>query len=300
MTVQCSADGLTWPEVSRSNPCQICKKPDWCCLCSDGSVAMCMRISEGCFRAKDTNAGRAYFHRLKDSPEFQRRSLKAVVRSPKRRSGNLPERRKGQTRDWSTLAAECAAAITAAELDWLQLELGVAPHALRRLGVGTHRGLFVFPEKNHRGEVMGLSTRDHNGRKKFVYGGHHGLFIPNDLDLTQTVVLPEGASDTAACLTLGIEAVGRPSNTGGINYLAELLRNVDDVLVLGENDRTGDEPEGVDPPGIKGAKYTAKRLAELWGRPVRWALPPGVAKDLRSWLCEMDCRETEELRGALL
>src|SRR5262249_2638383 len=56
-----------WHRVSKASPCLVCKRPDWCCLSADGTVARCMRVEQGCFRSKEDKAGnRYYLHRLAD------------------------------------------------------------------------------------------------------------------------------------------------------------------------------------------------------------------------------------------
>ena len=89
----------------------------------------------------------------------------------------------------------------------------------------------------------------------------------------------EGASDVAACIAVGLPAVGRPSNRGGASDLAELLDGNDDVLVVGERDAK----EGGAWPGRDGAKKVAEQLAGRWGEPVGWTLPPEGSKDVRAW-----------------
>ena len=76
-------------------------------------------------------------------------------------------------------------------------------------------------------------------------------------------------------------AVGRPSCTGGVELLAELLNGVDhDIIVVGENDA---KPDGRW-PGRNGAKEVAQKLADLLDRKVQWTLPPGGFKDVRDYL----------------
>ena len=95
--------------------------------------------------------------------------------------------------------------------------------------------------------------------------------------------LPEGPSDVLALRAAGLSAVGRPSNMGGAELLAELLRGLPasrPMIVLGEIDPKADGKW----PGKEGATATAKRLAQLLpGRPVAWALPPDGVKDVRAW-----------------
>ena len=49
--------------VSASNPCPICKKPDWCLIAPDRSVCICQRIESG---KKCKDAG--WLHKLIEDP----------------------------------------------------------------------------------------------------------------------------------------------------------------------------------------------------------------------------------------
>lgn len=95
---------------------------------------------------------------------------------------------------------------------------------------------------------------------------------------TDPVVIVEGASDTAAILSLGLVAVGRPSATGGLSILAALVRGRK-VVVFGEND---EKPDGFW-PGKHGAEKTLTALEGVCSNP-RIVFPPGEYKDVRQWI----------------
>ncbi len=97
------------------------------------------------------------------------------------------------------------------------------------------------------------------------------------------MLIPEGASDTAAALTMGMAVVGRPSANGGLNDLVELLSDFPehrDIIVVGEMDAKSDGSW----PGRDAAQNMANKLAAKLNRPVKWCLPPDKAKDIRAWL----------------
>ncbi len=51
--------------VSASNPCPICRKPDYCRVSADGDLASCMRVEQGAFKSKvGKDRSIAYLHRL--------------------------------------------------------------------------------------------------------------------------------------------------------------------------------------------------------------------------------------------
>lgn len=87
----------------------------------------------------------------------------------------------------------------------------------------------------------------------------------------------EGATDTLAAYSLGYKGVGRPSFSGGLTELAQLLRGAD-VVVIGENDRKADGSW----PGKDGVEKCEQALT-LTAKRVRVLFPPPEFKDLRTW-----------------
>lgn len=149
---------------------------------------------------------------------------------------------------------------------------------------------WTFAEKDGAGNIIGFAVRHFGGGKSHVYGTSRGLFAPPCWDASSNpLLLVEGASDTLAALAAGLSAIGRPSNTGGVDYLAEMLANVPaerPIVVVGENDlKPGDHPTAPGRwPGRTGAYETATKLAAAMGRPIRWGMIPGGVKDTRDWL----------------
>lgn len=92
------------------------------------------------------------------------------------------------------------------------------------------------------------------------------------------VVVVEGGSDTAAVMSLGVVAVGRPSARGGLEYLATLCRGRD-VVIIGENDQKKDGSW----PGKFGAEKAATALDGI-AKTVRIVFPPADRKDVRTWI----------------
>ena len=283
-----------WVRVSRERPCPICGKADNCSLSRDGSAVWCGRVSDGSIQS---NAGGQFLHRLRDRNEWSDRP-RAL---PTNRATNAP---KISTKDWGQIARQELATL-----------LGVSVEALRRLGVGwlgAARG-WSFPERDASGKVVGINRRLVNGQKRREAGGQSGLtFDPggwfDSASDPDSVFLVEGGSDVAAMLSHGLSAVGRPSNTGGVELLGELLKQVPEsrmVVVIGEHDRrphgslTPAQQRGHSPdcvgcskcwPGWFGATRTAERLAVILGRQIAWAMPPDGAKDAREWLRHFETR----------
>src|SRR5262249_1488199 len=138
----------------------------------------------------------------------------------------------------------------------------------------------TFPERNGTGAVIGITCRYLDGEKKAWKGGKRGLFVPTGWrEAGGPLLLVEGPSDTLAAVALNLAVIGRPSNTGGVEHLAELLRDFPSerrILVVAEYD-ANDKGEW---PGRDGAVETATRLAKRLGRSVSRALPPNGSKDL--------------------
>ncbi len=194
--------------------------------------------------------------------------------------------------NWRQLAEKFKAARSAPRIKRLAGEWRVPTETLDKLGIGwsAKHCAFTFPELNARQEIIGIMRRDaRTGEKRMIPGSQRGLYIARGWsDPAGPVLIPEGVSDTVVLLALGLAAVGRPSCTGGVDLLADLLADVDrQVIVVGENDV---KPDGRW-PGRDGAKAVAEQLARRLDRDVHWSLPPCGFKDVR------DCRTRGDHHG---
>lgn len=297
-----------WLAVSRKSPCPVCGKSDWCAWSPDRKLLRCMRggnTPPGMTPAgHDGDGGTLY--RPDDplsggAPARARRPKPSGNGSAARSTPTISTAKGGP--DLQALDNRFQAALTEQQAVALADVLGVTVAALRALGLGWASrddlralgasgagwredypdGAYTFAERDGRGRLVGFSFRAADGRKGATAarsGCRRGLVIPARLhQLGEPVLVVEGASDVAACLVLGLAAVGRPSNSGGADDLA-LLLDGRDLLVVGEND-------GKDSgawPGRDGAKRVAERLAAAEGEPVEWTLPPRDSKDVREWL----------------
>jgi phage/plasmid primase-like uncharacterized protein len=131
------------------------------------------------------------------------------------------------------------------------------------------------------GDVLGIRLRLADGRKLSVKGGKEGLFLPGphpaplpEGEGTGALLIAEGPTDTAALLDLGFSAVGRPSCTGGVKLLVELVRKLPPSGVVIVADR--------DAPGQRGAASLAAALVAYCSE-VRIITPPASVKDAREW-----------------
>lgn len=175
------------------------------------------------------------------------------------------------------------------ELAKLSESLGVSVASLQALGAGfsPDDNCWTLPERTADGEVCGINRRFRDGQKKMMSGHKRGLTFANDWQkFPGPALIVEGFSDTAAAITTGACAIGRPAAIVPKGLLPELITMLKSlpqdrgIIVVGEND----QKEDGDWPGKDGAIRTARELTEALGRPVAWALPPDGSKDLRNWL----------------
>ena len=285
-----SHDG--WNRVSSQNPCPLCGKPDNCTVSDEGGAVWCGRIEDGSVRQ---NAGGQFLH-LQNERRIER-----------------------QTMGWRSSSKQLGSAkridIPMVSTHWFKADysvpkreelanvLGVSVASLLALHVGWNGKVWTWPERDGFGNVIGVTQRYPDGSKRQLPGGQRGLIYSERWSGDSgPLFLTEGGSDTAAALTIGINAVGRPSNLGGVQHLIQLLRNFPserDLIVLAENDRrTADELSisirsvhrddcnGCSRcwPGKWGAIRTAEQLQNELCRKVGWCLPERGSKDVREWL----------------
>ena len=171
-----------------------------------------------------------------------------------------------------------------------QLGTAVSDAVLLDQGVGWRDGVpdkgwpaqWTWPEVDDKGNVVGILARLAEGGKKTDDGSTRGLIVyPGWAELSGPVLLPEGPTCTAALITAGLCAIGRPScecTPRSLAWLAALLKDVPrerPIVVIAERDSGA---------GVKGGRKDRAALAAALGRPVGLMLPPGEAKDSRDWL----------------
>jgi hypothetical protein len=185
--------------------------------------------------------------------------------------------------------------------------LGVAYWALDALQVGygecADTWCWTFPERNQDGLVVGISRRFKDGTKRSATESRRGLtYCDAWKHYDGPVFLVEGGSDVAACLTLRLSVIGRPSNVGGVPMLVKMLEPIDKtrrIVVIGERDYRELPPNAKPPhnpkckccrrcyPGKQGAMDVAAQLRKRLRRRVEWGLPPDGAKDMREYVRQL-------------
>lgn len=110
------------------------------------------------------------------------------------------------------------------------------------------------------------------------------VFVGND-----PVFIVEGMTDVAALLSLGLTAIGRPSDRAGNQLLADVVRG-HVCVVLGENDKKADGRE----PGREGMVECWKIISTT-ARSAAMCMPPTHVKDVRAWIVRDKLTATEFL-----
>jgi hypothetical protein len=244
--------------VSRSNPCPVCHKVDWCLYRPDGAAAICQRVSEGAVKL----CGQAgWLHILRDrTPLYQfKPRIRLIPTQP------LYDQ-------WGGLVSHYQKQIRAHECSQYAEKMGLSERSLDQLYIGRCSQGFSFPMWSGAQRVCGIQIRRLDGTKLCVSGSRLGLFIPRCFGKGDSVMIFEGLSDTAAALDLGFDnAVGRASCQSGQDDLIQLCQGRK-VVIVGDND----------PPGRKGAETLAWKLA-LSCPKVKVIYPPNCCKDFREW-----------------
>lgn len=281
---------VAWSNFSREKPCPLCGKPDWCRSAKGGTLVTCRRTTApgGNWRLLKLAPGGGGVFALEDSLGVRTYTPRTITTRPTVQAAPKPVLWADKAKAWQQGAD--AQVMALADL------LGVDVAALRSIGCGWDEAkrAWTFPTRDGDGDVVGIAQRFDSPRtnrhgdtvtKAMVTGSRQGLFF-DPAAWSQGVgpiLLVEGASDTAAAITMGLAVAGRPSNRGGVDHLARLLRDVPagrPILVVGESDQ---KPDGLW-PGRDGAIATATQLAKALHREVLWAMPPDGAKDTREFL----------------
>lgn len=280
-----------WVEAKQ---CPACGHARLCSVSTEGQACICRRGVKSAHPIHEKGGAVAYLHEAAE--------LGAAPGSLRRSNPGL--------------AKDAAVKLSAAELELLvrrfradlvpnrlrryAASLGVSVRSLEAYGVGYHVGhrAHCFPMYDGEFRPVGVRIRDVvDGRKcQFcVPGSRNGLFVPEGFAedanaVYPYVVLPEGPTDCAAAWDMGVRAVGRPSNSGGADYLKAVVRHRvrDEFVLVADNDGIKWHRDAAgnrtDPfwPGIDGALAVAGKLRGPCFR-LRFAMPPGGAKDLREW-----------------
>ncbi len=279
-----------WQRATKREPCKVCEADSWCLLSADGSTAICMRIkSDRPKTFRDETVG--FIHKLSDNGATNMKIV-ARVKKPRVTDTELHNRFAPLCRNWYVGNGD--------KVNELARMIGVPVWTLDALMVGWDGQAWTIPERNHRGLMIGVNRRLPDGSKTCVIGSRRGLTFADGWDTGDgPVFIVEGASDVAAGLAMELAVIGRPSNVGGVDYLARMLDRVDRrIVIVGERDRKDhddlcekvrdEHDRNCDGcrlcwPGKSGAVATSIALSRRLNRIVEWSMVPDGAKDLRAW-----------------
>ena len=251
-----------WSHATPKNPCPICGKTDWCTF---GDKAMlCQRVESSKPHAKG-----GWFHFYENAPS---------------RPLFIPKARPAPAQiDAGRVMSQLISNRHISELAEL---LGVSQASLTRLGAAwsAKDKAWAFPMSDGDGNRIGIRLRNDDAQKWTVTGSRQGVFLPNIAEEhgIKVAYLPEGPTDTAALLTMGLFAIGRPTcNSGNEIVLATLKRlGIYKAVIIADNDELKQLGPREGYPGIDGA---AKLKKELRLASVIW-MPPSPLKDVRAFL----------------
>jgi hypothetical protein len=242
---------MSYSRVSKSNPCPICKKPDWCRVFADGWVE-CMRVPSD----RPAKSG-GWLH-------WQGQFSTAA-------SPPLPARVAALTINATKLHRDWLAETTPAALVAFAHELGLSVAALEAAGAAwaAPYAAWAFPMCDGHGNTLGIRLRANDARKFAVRGSKQGIFIAK-VPPQPWLFVCEGPTDTAAAVDLGLFAVGRPNCCCGGPEITIYARrhHCRRVVVVADNDK----------PGLDGARKVGAEIK----LPFAVYVPP--AKDLREFV----------------
>ena len=246
-----------WNKVTQSRKCPVCGRPDWCLISKDGSAVICPRIDTGATKYID---GSGYLHVIGEKTKANYSSS---------RPAQLPSHNHvmKEIHDGIKLSESSKQVIELADL------LGVQTRSLVDLEIGwsESKNSYAFPMKRRGNQFLGIRFRSINGSKFSAKGSKQGLFIPASFSRKKGIVVCEGPTDTAAMLSVGMNAVGLPSCSGGTRLAIELAAGIP-VVVIADNDE----------PGRKSADRLVKGLKKAGSSQASVVYVDGY-KDAREW-----------------
>lgn len=266
-----------WTRVTKKHPCRFCGRGDWCTYSDEIGLALCMRVES---ERPSNNSMGGWLHK---TGEGYARPYVPPIRKA------VEDRPLDASRIWKQWFEKT----DFARMDVLGVLLGVDTDALKALGCAWAdrdwqldiekrpwaTPCWAFPMSDASSRVIGIRLRGDDGGKWSVKGSANGLFIPSDYPFVDdgTLFLAEGPTDTAAAMSLGFYAIGRPSCSACdemvVNYIQ--INRIKRAVIVTDNDKP--DKHGVI-AGLRGAEKLQRALpvsSAIW-------IPP--CKDIREFL----------------
>ncbi len=252
-----------WPRFTKENPCPACGHWDWTCRAGDKKF-LCQRTP-----SDHAAADGGFYHEYGDKP---------IKYTP------LPARQSPKPlANIESVNQQYKNNCLGDYLNHMVQILGVSAKSLVQVGIGycPEHDAYTFPMFDGEGKVIGIRMRNDKGAKWALTGSRGGIFIP-DCEPNRMAFICEGPTDTAALLSIGFYAIGRPScNSGGEQVKAALKRlGVRQCVIVSDNDSLKQFGNREARPGVEGAMRLKKEL----GIPSAIWIPTGRIKDVREYL----------------
>lgn len=276
-----SKDEYNWIEVNENFPCPICKSDTWCGVLMSDMKVRCKREEAGSYKTYRMKDGSfSYYHSIKP------KQLGGTARLKARKVKPLTPV------EMESIMQRC---LLSPRLQELSSSTGISAKSFKRLSTGHDGKSWVNPEKDEHGIIVGIKRRFMDGKKIYYRGSKPGLYIPDGWYPATRIFFTEGMTDTAACLDMGLSAIGRPSNIGGLREVASFLKSFCssiEIVIVAENDyRWHESCKGCEKcgrcwPGKHGALQLYSDLRQCFSadRKIYFMMPPTGAKDIRGCL----------------
>jgi len=233
-----------WPHFTKENPCPACGHHDWTCRAGTKAY-ICQRIGSQ-FPSKCGG----FYHFYDDMPRPE------IKPEPKRSAPKVETCFDDFHKNWL---------FNSDQLDLIKFSksLDVSYDSIISLGAcwAFANSAFGIPMRDGDNKIIGIQLRSDDGMKKCVTGSRGGLFIPQ-CETQKIAYICEGASNTAALLTMGFFSIGRFNcNSGGDMLKIALKRlKINSVVLVADNDPLKFANDKTFRPGQDGVKKLKKEL----------------------------------------